>query len=81
MLYVEGEYRFDISRNGLFGGVAFLNFQSISEPTTGRFEYINPAIGFGGRIKFNKEADTNLGIDFGFGANSFSLSIVLGEWF
>ena len=81
MLYAEGEYRFDISRNGLFGGVAFLNFQSISEPTTGRFESINPAIGFGGRIKFNKEADTNLGIDFGFGANSFSLSIVLGEWF
>lgn len=27
-LYAEGEYRFDISRNGLFGGAGFLNFQS-----------------------------------------------------
>jgi hypothetical protein len=80
MIYMEGEYRFDISRNGLFGGVGFINFQSITD-NKNRIGAIDPAIGAGARIKFNKSSDTNLAIDFGFGINSFGIYIGLGEFY
>lgn len=80
MLYAEGEYRFDISRNGLFGGVSFLNFQSVTD-SNNRISGINPAIGGGLRIKFNKESNTNIAIDLGFAPNSFQIYIELGEFF
>jgi outer membrane protein assembly factor BamA len=81
MLYFESEYRFDISRNGLFGAVVFANAQSLSEELTNEFRAINLAAGFGARIKFNKESDTNLTLDFGFGKDSFGFYIGLGEFF
>lgn len=80
MLYLESEYRFDLSRNGLFGAVGFLNFQSLTDENN-RIDGINPAIGGGLRIKFNKQSDTNIAIDLGFAPNSFQLYIGLGEWF
>jgi hypothetical protein len=81
MLYFETEYRFDISRNGLFGGVLFANLQSLSELNTNQFQGINPGAGFGARIKFNKESKTNITLDFGFGRESFNFYIGLGEFF
>jgi hypothetical protein len=81
MLYLESEYRFDISRNKLFGGVLFANLQSFTEPETNTFRYIAPAAGIGARIKFNKQSDTNLTLDFGVGKNSFNFYIGLGEFF
>jgi hypothetical protein len=80
MFYLEGEYRFDISRNGLFGAVGFINFQSFTD-SNNRISGINPAVGAGARIKFNKSSDTNLAIDFGFGKDSFGIYIGLGEFF
>ena len=79
--FAEAEYRFDISRNGLYGGVGFLNIQMLSGPTTNKFNYLNPAAGLGARIKFNKRSDTNLAIDFGFASGSFNIDVGLGEWF
>ena len=81
MLYFESEYRFDITENGLLGAVVFANIQSLSEPTSNNFSYINPAAGFGARIKFNKQSNTNLTLDAGFGKNSFGFYIGLGEFF
>jgi outer membrane protein assembly factor BamA len=81
MLYVESEYRFDITANGLFGGVIFANAQSYTDPITNAFDGIVPAVGFGGRIKFNKESNTNITLDLGFGKDSFSFGIGLGEYF
>ena len=81
MLYFESEYRFDITSNGLLGAVVFANFQSLTDPSNNKFQYVNPAAGFGARIKFNKESNTNLTLDFGFGKNSFSFYIGLGEFF
>jgi outer membrane protein assembly factor BamA len=81
MLYLESEYRFDISRNGLLGAVLFANAQSLSDDVSNEFTAINPAIGFGARMKFNKESDTNLTLDFGFGKDSFGFYIGLGEFF
>jgi hypothetical protein len=80
MFYLEGEYRFDLTNNGLFGGVVFMNFQSLTNETN-KFSGINPALGFGGRIKFNKESSTNLTLDLGFGKDSFNVYIGLGEFF
>jgi hypothetical protein len=81
MLYLESEYRFDISDNKFFGGVVFVNAQSYKEPATNRFQYVNPAAGIGARIKFNKQSDTNLTIDFAAGKDSFNFYIGLGEFF
>jgi hypothetical protein len=80
MFYAEGEYRFDLLRNGLLGGVAFANLQSFTD-VNNDFSGINPAIGFGARIKFNKQSDTNLAFDFGFAPDSFQFYIGLGEVF
>ena len=80
MLYVESEYRFDISKDGFWGGVLFINAQSLSD-SNNNFTAINPAGGFGARIKFNKTSQTNLTLDFGFGKDSFGFYIGLGEFF
>jgi hypothetical protein len=67
MVDVEAELRFNISRNGLFGGVVFCNAESLSELSGNTFEAISPAVGLGLRIKFNKFSKTNVCIDYGTG--------------
>jgi outer membrane protein assembly factor BamA len=81
MLYSEAEYRFPVSRDGFWGLVLFVNAQSLREPDTGNFERINPAAGFGLRIKFNKRSNVNLTIDFAFGKDSFKWNMNIGEFF
>ena len=82
MLYLEGEYRFGITHNGLLGGVVFANAQSFTEQSTNTFETIAPGCGVGLRVKFNKFSNTNVAIDYGFGLNGSSgLFVNLGEVF
>jgi hypothetical protein len=82
MLYLESEYRFGITSNGLLGGVVFVNAGSFSEPTNNRFEAINPGWGAGIRIKLNKFSKTNICLDYGFGLNgSGGIFANLGEVF
>jgi outer membrane protein assembly factor BamA len=82
MLYLESEYRFGLTTNGLLGGVVFANAQSFSEPATGRYEYIAPGYGAGLRISLNKFSRTNLCIDYGWGAHgSGGFFVNLGEVF
>ncbi len=82
MLYLETEYRFKITRNGLFGGVLFVNAQSFSEVSNNKFEVVWPAGGAGLRIKFNKHSKTNIAIDYGVGAGgSQGFFVNLGEVF
>jgi len=69
MLYLESEYRFRLTKNGLFGGVVFVNAQSVSELGSNRFETILPGTGLGLRIKLNKISGANLSIDYGFGTH------------
>ncbi|MFI5156437.1 MAG: BamA/TamA family outer membrane protein [Chitinophagales bacterium] len=83
MLYLEAEYRFAISRNGILGGVVFANAQSFSNyyPAT-NFDNVWPAVGLGIRLKVNKHSDTNIAIDYGFGLNgSRGFFVNLGELF
>ncbi len=66
--YLESEYRFPISRNKLFSGVAFLNLQTASDgKNINLFDQLEPAAGAGLRILFNKKSRTNICIDYAFG--------------
>ncbi len=73
MIYEEAEFRYRISKNGLFGGVVFANFTTASNPLTKQqvFESVAPGYGFGLRIMMNKKDRTNIAIDYGIG-NGFS---------
>ncbi len=67
MIYLESEYRFPITKNGLFGGVLFVNGESVSELARYNFDGFLPGCGFGVRIKVNKFSGVNFAIDYGFG--------------
>ncbi|HTA81394.1 MAG TPA: BamA/TamA family outer membrane protein [Bacteroidia bacterium] len=67
IVYMEGEYRFDILRNGLLGGVVFLNGESVPNYPSNQFTNVHPGTGVGLRIKLNKYSGTNLCIDYGIG--------------
>ncbi len=81
-LYVESEYRFGITKNGLIGGVVFANAESLSEFQTNRFQKIAPAAGTGLRVKINKHSDTNVCLDYAAGLyGSHGIFVNLGEMF
>ncbi|MGZ8392780.1 MAG: hypothetical protein ACXWWK_08085, partial [Gemmatimonadales bacterium] len=67
LVYGEAEYRMRLSRDGLWGAVAFFNLTSSSDPASGGLQTPDPGGGVGLRIKLNKNSNTNIGIDFGFG--------------
>ena len=82
MLYVESEYRFGITANGLLGAVVFANAESFSEFPDNTFKKIAPGIGSGLRVKMNKHSNTNVCIDYAVGANkSGGFFLNLGEVF
>lgn len=90
MLYLETEYRFNITSNGLFGGVVFANaetFSSQSSTLAGNasfktFDPVQPSYGLGIRLKLNKFSKANLCIDYGWGTGgSRGVAVNLGEVF
>jgi hypothetical protein len=66
-LYLETEYRRVLTRDGLWGAVAFLNTTITTEPESGIFGAADLGGGIGLRIKFNKRSNANLAIDYGWG--------------
>ena len=82
MVYFESEYRFVLSRNGLFGAVVFANAEIFSSWPSNDLDIVAPGYGFGARIKINKKSRANLAIDYGFGNHgSKGVSFNLGELF
>lgn len=82
MIYLESEYRFRITRNGLLGGVIFANAESFSGAPGSGLQSIQPAFGPGLRLKLNKVSKTNIGIDYGIGTSgSGGLFVCVGEVF
>jgi len=82
MLYLESEYRFGITPNGLLGGVLFVNGESLTDYPNNQFQKVAPAIGTGIRIKANKHFDSNICIDYGYGIDhSHGFFVNLGEVF
>ena len=81
-LYLESEYRFGITSNGLLGGVIFANAESFSELRNDAFATVAPAAGTGVRIKLNKHSNSNICIDYGVGTGgSRGFFVNLGEVF
>jgi hypothetical protein len=77
-IYSEAEYRFPITANKLFSGVAFTNIESASNHRTAKLmQYVEPGAGVGLRILFNKYTRSNLCIDYGMG-NYGSKGLFLG---
>ncbi len=70
-IYLESEYRFDITCDGFLGGVVFANAQTVGSLTTKNvhqeFEEILPAIGSGLRFKLNKKSKVNFTVDYAVG--------------
>lgn len=82
MVYLEAEYRYQITRDGLLGGVVFVNAESFSSAPGTPLQRFQPAFGPGLRIKLNKTSRTNLAIDYGFGKQRMNgLFIDVGEVF
>jgi hypothetical protein len=81
LLYFEGEYRFGITANGLFGGVVFANVVSASQFNTQHFYYWHPAAGAGIRVKFNKYSRSNITFDFGFSKGFQTVYLNINEAF
>ncbi len=80
LLYMESEYRRDITRNGLLGFVVFANVNTVTGSGT-FFSSWHPAAGTGLRIKFNKGSNTNIGIDYGASKGYSTVMFNLGEAF
>jgi len=72
VLYSEAEYRYGITRDGLFGGVVFANLGSVTEPGSNQFKYLIPAVGVGLRVKFDKNNGANLRLDYAEGKQGSS---------
>jgi outer membrane protein assembly factor BamA len=83
MVYGESEFRTPISKNGLFGAVAFINATTASNPNTGQtlFNSLAPGYGLGLRIKMNMKDRTNICIDYGRGQGSHGLYFNIQETF
>src|SRR5665213_2089573 len=82
MVDFEAEFRFNISRNKLIGGVIFGNAESLSELSNNKLAKILPGFGAGLRINFNKYSRTNVCIDYGVGTKgSRGFAGNLGEVF
>lgn len=82
MVYLESEYRFKITTNGLLGGVVFVNAQSFSAAQGTGLQSIQPAFGPGLRLKLNKVSRTNIAVDYGIGREgSRGVFINVGEIF
>jgi hypothetical protein len=82
MIDQEAEYRFVISRNGLFGGVVFANAETFSDVLTGKYVVISPGAGLGIRIMLNKFSRTNIALDYAWGTQgSQGFFVNLGEVF
>ena len=81
LIYLESEYRFSLTKNGLLGGVIFANAESVPYSISDNYTII-PGEGFGLRIKINKYSGTNLAIDYGFGIRgSHGFFFNMGEVF
>lgn len=81
LLYLEGEYRRDITSNGFLGFVVFANANTVSGPRSTFLISWNPGAGAGIRIKMNKKSRTNIALNYGFSKDYSGVKLTLGEVF
>jgi len=81
LVYGEAEYRFNLTRSRVLGGVVFANGQSARNPSTG-YGRVAPAGGLGIRLCLNKQVGSYLAVDYGWGIQgSHGVFFNLGEVF
>lgn len=81
-LYFETEYRRTLTRDGLLGFVVFVNGTATTDTSSSTFGRLDPGIGAGLRLKFNKRTNTNLTVDYGWGrGDSRGLFLGMSEVF
>jgi hypothetical protein len=66
LVYGETEYRFNLTRSRVLGGVVFVNGQSARHPSTG-YGRVAPAGGTGIRLCLSKKVGTYLAVDYAWG--------------
>lgn len=71
-IYVESEYRWSLTRDGLLGAVVFVNGTGTTREETNTFGRMDAGAGAGLRVKFNKNTNTNLTLDYGWGRGGSS---------
>lgn len=82
MVYLESEYRINLTNNGFLGMVVFANTQSFSRTVNQELHLIIPGFGTGIRVKLNRITGANLCIDYGIGVDgSRGIAVNLGEVF
>jgi len=85
MLYGESEFRFRITRDGLLGGVTFIDCTTASNPlpyaSQNLFNTVAPGGGAGLRIKMNKTDRTNITVDYGMGYGFSGIYLNIREAF
>lgn len=81
LLYLEVEYRRDITNNGFLGFVIFANANTVSGPKSTFLISWNPGAGAGVRIKMNKRSGTNIALNYGFSKDYSGVKLTLGEVF
>ncbi|WP_348800364.1 BamA/TamA family outer membrane protein [Flavobacterium adhaerens] len=81
LLYLESEYRTDITKNGFLGAVVYANYSSVSDMNTYRFNNWTPAVGAGLRIKWNRMNNSNLVLDYGLSKDDWTFRVALSENF
>ena len=69
LVYLETEYRYGLTENGLLGAVTFANAESVSDWPSNKFDKIIPGGGIGIRIKLNKNSNVNFATDYAVGIN------------
>jgi outer membrane protein assembly factor BamA len=81
LVYGETEYRFNLTRSRVLGGVVFVNGQSARNPSTG-YGRVAPAGGTGIRLCLSKKVGTYLAVDYAWGLEgSNGVFFNLGEVF
>jgi hypothetical protein len=65
-VYGEAEYRFNLTRSRVLGGVVFANGQAARNPATG-YGRVAPAGGAGIRLCLSKKVGTYLSVDYAVG--------------
>jgi len=81
LLYFEAECRSDITRNGLWGAVGFINVTAPAVMNTQCYRHFYPSGGAGIRLKFDKRTGSNGLLDVGFSQGYWNWYIGLNEYF
>ncbi len=83
LVYGEVEYRWTVTKSGLFGMVAFLNTQTYGGEQTGEelFDSFATGGGVGARLMLNKKSQTNLCLDIGWGKEGKAVYFAVQEAF